>query len=73
MSLKKKKDNIPSEDMPDLLVIESNLIVSSTSSWVIDFDLSAYLCTSMQDLVESRGLRECEMILRIGNVARVAV
>ena len=67
-TLKNKKDG-PSGGM---LVIESNLMVFSASSWVLDSGSSAYLCTSMQDLEESRRLRDGEMILRIGNGARVA-
>ena len=40
-----------------MLIIESNLIVSSTSSWVLNSDSSAHICTSMQDLMGSRRLR----------------
>ena len=43
-SLKFKKDDKPSEGM---LVIESNLKVSSISSWVLDSGSSAHICTSM--------------------------
>ena len=67
-TLKNKKDG-PSEDM---LILESNLTISSASSWVLDSGSSAYLCTSMQGLEESRRLRDGEMILRIENGARVA-
>ena len=42
-SLKTKKDDNPFEGM---LVIESNLMIFSTSSWVLDFGSSAQ-CTSM--------------------------
>ena len=56
-----------------MLVIESNLTVSSTSSWMLDSSSSAHLCTSMQDLEDSRRLRDGEMILRIRNGARVVV
>ena len=41
-SLKMKKDDQPSKD---ILIIESNLMVSSTSSWVLNFGSS--ICTSM--------------------------
>lgn len=67
-TLKNKKEG-PSGGM---LVIESNLTVSSASSWVLDSGSSAHLCTSMQGLEESRRLRDGEMILRVGNGARVA-
>ena len=47
-------------------------MISSTSSWMLDSDSSAHLCTSMQDLEESRRLSNGEMILRVENGARVA-
>ena len=43
-SLKIKKGDKPSESM---LVIESNLMVSSTSSWVLDSGSSAHICISI--------------------------
>ena len=46
-------------------------MISSTSSWVLDSDSSAHICTSMQSLIESRRLREGDMILQIGNGAKV--
>ena len=55
-----------------MLIIKSNLTISSASSWVLDSGSSTHLCTSMQDLEESRRLRDGEMILRIENGARVA-
>ena len=67
-TLKNKKEG-PSGGM---LVIESNLTVSSASSWVLDSGSSAHLCTSMQGLEDSRRLRDGDMILRVGNGARVA-
>ena len=56
-----------------MLIIESNLMISSTSSWVLDDGSSAHLCTSMQDLKDRRRLRDGEMILCIKNGARVAI
>ena len=50
-SLKIKKGDKLFEGM---LVIKSNLTVSSTSSWVLDFGSSAHICTSIQSLIESR-------------------
>ena len=52
-SLKIKKSDKPPEGM---LIIESNLIISSTSSWVLDSGSSTHICTSMQGLIESRRL-----------------
>ena len=40
---KNKKAEKPGEGM---LVFESNLTVSSTSSWVLDYGSSAHICTS---------------------------
>ena len=67
-TLKNKKDG-PSGGM---LILESNLTISSAFSWVLDSGFSAHLCTSMQGLEESRRLRDGEMILCIENGARVA-
>ena len=67
-TLKNKMDG-PSGGM---LVIESNLTVSSASSWMLDSSSSTHLCTSMQGFEESKRLRDGDMILRIGNGARVA-
>ena len=69
--LKSLKDT-PSEGMSNLLMIVTNLTISSTTSWVIDFGSSVHLCTSMQDLKECRRLRLGEMTLQVGNGARVA-
>ena len=63
MSLKNKKGGAPSESISDLLVIETNFMVSSTSSWMIDSGSSAHLCTSMQGLEDSRRLGDGEMTL----------
>ena len=42
----RKKDGL-SKYMSDLLVIETNLTIFSSSSWGLDSDSSAHLCTSM--------------------------
>ena len=67
-SLKIKKSDKPLEGM---LVIKSNLMVSSTSSWVLDSDSSAHIYTSMQDLIESRRWREGDMILQVSNEVKI--
>ena len=54
-----------------MFVIKSNLMVSSTSSWILDSGSSTHICTSIQDLIESRRLREDDMILRISNGAKI--
>ena len=70
MDLKKAKAAGASEGM---LVIESNLTVTSNFSWILDSGSSAYICTSMQGLVESKRLRNGDMVLHFGNGATVAV
>ena len=47
MTVKNRKKNGPSEGMSDLLVIETNLTVFSSSSWVLDSGSNAHLCTFM--------------------------
>ena len=71
--VKNRKKNGFFERMSDLLIIESNLMVFSSSSWVLDFDSSAHVCTSIQELEEVGGLREGEITLQISNGARVVV
>ena len=73
MTVKSRKKDGPSESTSEMLVIETNLTVSSYSIWVNDSGLSAHLCTLMQGLEEVRRLREGEIILRVSNGARVAV
>ena len=62
---------MPSKGMFDMLVIETNLMISSSSSWVLNFGSSAHLCTFMQNLEEVRGLREDKITFRVDNGARV--
>ena len=64
---KNKKDG-PSGGM---LILESNLTISFASSWVLDSGFYAHLCTSLQDLEDSKRLRDGEMILCIENRAKV--
>ena len=54
-----------------MLVIDSNLMIFSTSSWVLDSDSNAHICTSIQGLIESRRLREGDIILHIDNGAKL--
>ena len=55
-----------------MLIIESNLMISSISSWILDSGSSAHICTSMQGLIESRRLRKGDMIFQINNRAKIA-
>ena len=68
-SLRNNKGNAPFEGM---LTIESHLMIFSTSSWVLNSSSSAHICTLIQILIESRRLRQGEMILWIDNEAKVA-
>ena len=72
MTVKSRKKDGLSKGTSELLIIETNLTIFSSSSWVLDSSLSAYLCTSMQDLEEVRRLREGKITLWVGNGARVA-
>ena len=56
-----------------MLVIESILTISSTSHWVLYSSSNAHIYTSMQGLIESRRLKKYDMILRVGNEAKITV
>ena len=71
-TIKNRKKDGPSEGKFELLVIETNLTVFSSFSWVLDSGSSAHLCTSIQGLEEVRGLRKGEITLRVNNEASVA-
>ena len=63
MTVKSRKKDRPSEGMSELFIIKTNLMVFSSSSWVLDSGSSAHLCTSIQSLEEVKGLREGEITL----------
>ena len=67
----RKKDEL-SEGTSELLVIETNLTISSSSSWILDSDSDAHLCTSMQGLKKVRRLREGKITLQVSNRTSVA-
>ena len=71
-AIKSRKKDGPSEGTFELLIIEINLTIFSSSSGVLDSSLSAHLCTSMQGLEEVRRLREGEITFRVSNKIRVA-
>ena len=48
--VKNRKKDEPSEGTSDMLVIETNLTVFSSSSWILNSSSSAHLYTSMQGL-----------------------
>ena len=47
-------------------------MISSSSSWILDFGSSAHLCTSMQGFEEVRGLRKGKITHWIDNGAKIA-
>ena len=71
-SVKSRKNDGPFEGTSDILIIETNLTISSSSSQVLDFGSNAHLYISMQGLKEVRGLREGKITLWVDNGARVA-
>ena len=54
-------------------MIEVNMSLSHISTWVLDTACSSHICNSLQDLKRSRTLGEDEVILLVGNRARVVV
>ena len=68
----KSSKNTTLEDMSDLLVIETYLMISSTISWIIDSGSNVHLCTSILDLKNCRRLRLGGITLRVDNEIRVA-
>ena len=57
MMMKKGKMDAPSKGTSELLIIKSNLMIFSSSSWILDSGSNAHLCMSMQDLEEIKRLR----------------
>ena len=68
-SLKVKPKENPSEGM---LIIETNISIIHSTSWILDFAATTHICMSMQDLKGSRRLKQGEVSLRVGNGAMVA-
>jgi hypothetical protein len=55
-----------------VFVIEVNLSLTNSTSWVLDTGCSSHICNSLQGLRRSRCLNKGEYYLRVGNGARVA-
>ena len=68
-SLKVKPKENPSEGM---LIIETNISIIHSTSWILDSAATTHIYMSMQDLKRSRRLKQGEVSLRVGNGAMVA-
>ena len=70
--LKKKKGSETTASASGMFMIEVNMSISQISTWVLDTACGSHICNSLQGLRRSRTLGEEEVILRMGNGARVA-
>ena len=52
-------------------VIKMHLSTASSSTWVLDIRCGSHICVNMQMLRSSRRLAKNEMVLRMGNGAKV--
>ena len=65
------KNDKPIEGMPNLLVIETNLMDGPFDSWCVDFGTISHICNLLQGFKETRRLNEGEVILKKGTGATV--
>ncbi|KAL8115814.1 hypothetical protein AgCh_022349 [Apium graveolens] len=70
--LKKKKGSKTTASDSGMFMIEVNMSLGQISTWVLDTACGSHICNSLQGLKGSRTLEKDEMILRMGNGARVA-
>ena len=70
--LKKKKGSETTASVSGMFMIEVNMSLNQISTWVLDTACGSHICNSLQGLRRSRTLEEEEVILRMGNGARVA-
>ena len=54
-------------------MIELNMSLNQTSTWVLDTVCGSHICNLLQGLRRSKTLKEEEVIIRMGNGARVVV
>ncbi|KAL8114400.1 hypothetical protein AgCh_021310 [Apium graveolens] len=69
--LKKKKGSETTASDSGMFMIEMNMSLSQISTWVLDTACGSYICNSLQGIRRSRTLEEEEVILLMGNGARV--
>jgi len=70
--LKKKKGSKTTASDSGMFMIEVNMSLGQISTWVLDTACGSHICNSLQGLKGSRTLEKDEVILRMGNGARVA-
>lgn len=70
--LKKKKGSETAASDSGMFMIEVNMSLNQIATWVLDTACGSHICNSLQGLRRSRTLEEEEVILRMGNGARVA-
>lgn len=56
-----------------ILMSEMGLFTFSSNTWVFDIGCGAHICNSLQGFRKSRELKIHDMVLHLGNGARVAV
>ena len=66
------KNDKPAEGMPNLLIIETNLMDGPFDSWCVDSGTISHICDMLRGFKETRRLNEGEVILKIGIGAIVA-
>ena len=70
--MKKKKGSETTASDSGMFMIEVNMSLNQNATWVLDTACGSHICNSLQGLRRSRTLEEEEVILRMGNRARVA-
>ena len=70
--LKKKKGSETAASDSGMFMIEVNMSLNQISTWVLDTACGSHICNLLQGLSRSRTLEEEEVILLMGNGARVA-
>ena len=69
--LKKKKGSKTTASDSGMFMIEVNMSLGQISTWVLDTTCGSHICNSLQGLKGSRTLEKDEVILRMGNGARL--
>ena len=70
--LKKKKGSETATSDSGMFIIEVNMSLNQISTWVLDTACGSHICNLLQGPRRSRTLEEEEVILLMGNGARVA-
>jgi hypothetical protein len=71
--LKKKKESETSASGINVINITENIAISSSESWVFDTWLMIQICKLLQGLERTRRFARGELVVRVGNGAKVAV